>query len=39
VNPSTQPDTSFDLVLAGDSADGTISGGLGDHRVHFTRTP
>jgi hypothetical protein len=31
------PDLSFDLTITGDNADGTISGELGDHNVHFVR--
>ncbi|MGH7437063.1 MAG: hypothetical protein ACRENE_15420 [Polyangiaceae bacterium] len=27
----------FDLVISGSRADGTISGALGDHAVHFVR--
>ncbi len=37
VNPSTQPDLTFDLTVTGATADGTISGFLGDHDVHFVR--
>ncbi len=33
-----EPNLYFDLMVAGTSADGTISGALGDHNVHFIRT-
>lgn len=34
---STEPDITFDLTITGATADGTISGELGDHGVHFVR--
>lgn len=34
---STEPDLTFDLTITGATADGTISGELGDHNVHFVR--
>jgi hypothetical protein len=37
VRPSTQPDLTIDLTVTGATADGTISGLLGDHDVHFVR--
>jgi hypothetical protein len=39
VNPSNQPDLAFDLAILGANADGTISGLLGEHNVHFVRAP
>jgi len=36
---SLAPDITFDLTIAGSTADGTISGELGDHDVHFVRAP
>jgi hypothetical protein len=38
--PGTEePTLSFDLTISGDTADGTLSGLLGDHAVHFVRAP
>jgi hypothetical protein len=34
-----EPDLSFDLSINGATADGTMSGELGDHPVHFVRAP
>ena len=34
---STEPGISFDLTITASTADGTISGELGDHGVHFVR--
>jgi hypothetical protein len=36
---SNQPYLDFALVISGSKADGTASGALGDHEVHFVRTP
>jgi hypothetical protein len=39
VRSATKPDLAFNLVVTDASADGTITGGLGDHAVHFSRAP
>jgi hypothetical protein len=33
------PTVSFDLVISGTEASGSVTGTFGDHNVHFTRDP